>query len=118
MRSPAVGSDSDRLTTTNLTYLHDLWVEILSKRAELCKTGALDLRSMGTSAGNFGNLRIAQQNFNTALHQDEVTWLLTARLKLANIAVNPEDDAPAIRGGLIELAATILGWIEEIDSGE
>jgi hypothetical protein len=101
---------------TDLDQLHDVWLEILVKRDQLVRSGAFDVRGMGTSGGNYGNLRIAQQNFSTGLHQSEVTWLMTARLKLATIAVNPSDDTAAIRQGLVELAATVLGWIEEIDS--
>jgi hypothetical protein len=106
----------DDLPEGDIAYLHNLWLEVLTKRAELARDGTFDLGAMGTSAGNYGNLRIVQQNMKTALHDDTVTWLMTARLKLANVAINPEEDGAAIRKGLVELAATVVGWIEEIDS--
>lgn len=97
-------------------YLRKLWEELLVKRYEFITNGQFDNLGNGTSAGNYGNLRITKQNFNAALHQDEVTWLLTTRLKLAEVAVIDSDDAPHLRSGLVALAATVLGWIEEIDS--
>lgn len=97
-------------------YLFKLWEELMAKRAELAALGTLDLQGFGTSAGNHGNLRITRQNFHAALHDDQVTWLLTARLKMAEVAVVEDSDRPAMRRGLIALAATVLAWIEEIDS--
>ena len=97
-------------------YRRRLCQEVLVKQAALRQAGEFDIRGGGTSAGNYGNLRITKQNFNAALHQDEVTWLLTVRLKLAEVAVIDSNDAPHLRSGLVALAATVLGWIEEIDS--
>ncbi len=102
----------------NLSYHTALWTELLLKRAELSHSHEFDVHGNGTSAGNYGNLRITKQNFNAALHQDEITWLLTARLKMAEVAVLGDDDTAAMRRGLVALAATVLGWIEDLDNKE
>jgi hypothetical protein len=73
-----------------------------------------DIHGDGTGARNSGNLRVTQHSLQTAKHQDEVTWLLTARVAMAEVAVVESDDA-RLRRQLVHLAGTIVGWIHDID---
>lgn len=73
-----------------------------------------DVHGDGTGPRNSGNLRITQHNLQTAQHQDEVTWLLTARVAMAEVAAVESDDQ-RLRRQLVHLAGTIVGWIHDID---
>lgn len=73
-----------------------------------------DVHGDGTGAKNSGNLRVTQHNLQTARHQDEVTWLMTARVAMAEVAVVESDDQ-RLRRQLVHLAGTIVSWIHDID---
>lgn len=99
----------------SLEYLGKLTGEIIDELDNLVRTSP-PVHGSGTSAGNYGSLRITTLNYNTARDQDELTHLMTVRMALAETAVVDEDDKAVLRRRLITLAATTVKWLEDLDS--
>jgi hypothetical protein len=92
--------------------LADLGLELMA--AFRHRQNQHDLHTDGTGPRNTGNYRVTQYNLREAMSAGEVTWLLSTRSYMAEVAKT--DNPAALRRALVLLGGEVIAWINDLDN--